>query len=81
MVSYGLPLVGFNLGDLIDNGNGEVSLKKPNDKYLCINPDGGIEERDAPGGPWESFKLSKSGTSLLAVRGDRVFVLPLVDVG
>jgi hypothetical protein len=81
MVSYGLPVVGFNLGDLIDNGNGTVSVKKPNGAILCVNPDGGLEERDAPGGPWESFRVSKSGTSLLAVRGDRVYVLPLVDVG
>lgn len=81
MVSYGLPIVGFNLGDLIQNGNGEVSLKKPNEKYLCVTPEGQLEERDAPGGPWESFRPSKNGTALIAVRGDRVYVLPFVDLG
>lgn len=38
-----------------DNGNGTISLLKPNGKWLCITPEGREEERDSPGGVWESF--------------------------
>lgn len=78
MVAYGTPMLGFQTGDTKDNGDGTVSVQKPNGKWLCITPDGATEERDNPGGPWESFK--RTSTSLVAIRGDRTFVLPLVNL-
>lgn len=83
MIAYGLPVVGFNAGDLHDNGNGTVSVKKPDGRVLTVTPDGLIEDRsiDSLGGAWESFKVSKNGTSLVAERdGGRVYVLPLVNL-
>lgn len=82
MIAYAPPVSGFKPGDLVDNGNGTVSVKKPNGKFLCITPDGQEEERDTPGGAWESFTKGKA--SLLADRdggptGPRVFVLPLAE--
>ena len=59
MIGYGLPISGFAGGDLHDNGNGTVSVKKPNGKYLCVTPEGEVQERDEPGGPWESFRKGK----------------------
>ncbi len=79
MVAYGLPILGFQPGDTHDNGDGTVSVKKPNGKWLCVTPEGQIEERDGPGGPWESFK--RTSTSLVALRDTRTYVLPLVDLG
>lgn len=79
MIAYGTPAPGFLPGDEHDNGNGTLSVRKPNGKWLCVTPDGGIEERDDPGGPWESFKRGKNGSSLVAERGDRVFVLPRAE--
>lgn len=82
MLAYASPVAGFLPGDLVDNGNGTVSVKKPNGKYLCCTPEGRIEERDTPGGLWESFRKSKS--SLIAerdggARGPQIFVLPLAE--
>lgn len=81
MIAFGTPVPGFAGGDLVDNGNGTVSAKKPNGKYLCVTPDGNVEERDTPGGVWESFQ--QTPTALIAWRekdqpNDRVYVLPLV---
>src|SRR5262245_6194797 len=49
------PMKGFLPGTEVDNGNGTISVQKPNGKFLCITPDGSVEERDTPGGEWESF--------------------------
>lgn len=82
MIAYSAPVPGFNPGDLVDNGNGTVSVKKTNGKFLCITPDGHVEERDTPGGAWESFRKGKA--SLIAERdggaaGQKVFVLSLAE--
>jgi hypothetical protein len=80
MRAYGPIVPGFKPGKDHDNGNGTISVQKPNGKWLCVTPDGGIEERDTPGGAWESFY--KSGTSLVAerdggARGTLVYVLAI----
>lgn len=78
MIAYAPPVPGFKPGDLHDNGNGTVSVQKPNGKWVCVTPDGAVEERDTPGGAWESFTRGK--TSLLASRDPgRVYVLPLAE--
>lgn len=82
MIAYGSPVPGFAAGDLVDNGDGTVSVQKPNGKFLCVTPEGGIEERDTPGGLWESFRKGKA--SLIAerdggTRGAVVYILPLVE--
>lgn len=82
MIGYSAPVPGFLPGDLVDNGNGTVSVKKPNGRYLCVTPNGTIEERDSPGGAWESFRRGKS--SLIAERdgdaaGPKVYVLGLAE--
>lgn len=82
MIAYAPPVPGFLAGELVDNDNGTVSVLKPNGKYLCVTPDGGIEERDSPGGLWESF--TQGATSLIAERdggnrGPLVYVLPMAQ--
>ena len=79
MIAYAPPVPGFLPGEEHDNPDGTVSVQKPNGKWLCVTPDGGIEERDSGGGLWESFQ--RNATCLLAFRdggaaGPRVFVLP-----
>lgn len=81
-IAYAPPVPGFLAGELVDNGNGTVSVRKPNGTFLCVTPDGHVEERDSPGGAWESFRKGKS--ALIAERdgGDRgllVYVLPLAE--
>ena len=49
------------VGDSVDNGNGTISIKKPNGKYVCLTPQKTWEERDSPGGPWESFVRCSNG--------------------
>jgi hypothetical protein len=82
MIAYAPPVPGFLAGSIVDNGNGTVSVEKPNGKFLCVTPDGGLEERDSPGGLWESFR--QGATSLIAERdggprGPLVYVLPLAQ--
>lgn len=82
MIAYAPPVAGFHPGDLVDNGNGTVSVKKPNGQFLCVTPDGHLEERPGAGGLWESFRKGKS--SLIAERdggaaGPRVYVLPIAE--
>ena len=76
--AYGPLLPGFKPGSEHDNGNGTISVQKPNGKWLCVTPDGNIEERDSPCGLWESFLVGNG--CLIAERdgGDRgplVYVL------
>ncbi len=79
MIAYGPPLIGFVLGELVDNGNDTVSIQKPNGKYVCVTPEGVVQERDAPGGPWESY--TKAEGVLLAQRdGGRVYLLQTVNL-
>lgn len=75
MLAYGTPLPDFALGTPVANADGSVSIKKPNGKYLCVTPDGGVEERDHPGGPWESFRRTQN--CLIAERDGKVYVLPI----
>lgn len=78
MIGYGAPIPGFLAGDLIDNGNGTVSVRKANGKILCVTPEGDMQERDSPGGPWESFRRGKG--CLIAERdGGGFHVLPLAE--
>lgn len=82
VIAYSAPVAGFLPGDFEDNGNGTVSVKKPNGKYLCVTPEGRVEERPGGGGLWESFRKGKS--SLIAerdggARGPQIFVLPLAE--
>lgn len=78
MIAYGLPIPGFSAGEEIENVDGTVSIKKPNGKFLCVTPEGKIEERDHGNGAWENFRRGKNG--LIAERdGGRVYVLPRVE--
>lgn len=82
MIAYAPPVPGFLPGEIHDNGNGTVSVQQPNGKWLCVTPEGQIEERDTPGGAWESFRKGK--TALIAERdggsrGPLVYVLPLAE--
>ncbi len=82
MIAYAPPVPGFLPGDLHDNGNGTVSVQKPNGQWLCVTPEGHVEERPTGGGAWESFRKGK--TSLIAERdggavGSKVYVLPLAE--
>jgi hypothetical protein len=76
MIAYAPPVPGFLPGELEPHPDGGVlyAVRKPNGKVLCCTPDGVLEERESAG-PWEGFR--KSGTSLIAERGDKVYVLPL----
>lgn len=83
-IAYAPPVPGFLAGDLHDNGNGTVSVQKPNGQWLCVTPTGSVEERPGPGGLWESFVRGKNST-LLAWRdggaaGLKVFVLCIAEV-
>lgn len=83
IAAYGPVQPGFLPGTEHDNGNGTLSVQKPNGKWLCVTPTGSVEERDTPGGVWESFK--KGANCLIAERdggdqGPQVFVLMAVDV-
>ena len=69
---------GFAACTEVDNGNGTISLQKPNGKFLAVTPEGSVEERDTPGGVWESFK--KGSNCIIAERdgeakGPLVYVL------
>lgn len=83
MIAYSAPVPGFLPGELHDNGNGTVSVQKPNSKWLCVTPTGAVEERDTPGGAWESFRRGKN-SSLIAERdggaaGPVIYVLALAE--
>lgn len=76
--AYGPVMPGFLPGNEHDNGDGTISVQKPNGKWLCVTPEGRLEERDSPGGLWESFKKGKG--CLIAerdggARGPVVYVL------
>lgn len=80
--AYGPVLPGFKPGTEHDNGNGTISIQKPNGKWLCVTPDGYLEERDTPGGVWESFVKGKG--CLIAERdggdeGPVVYVLEAAE--
>lgn len=84
MIAFGQALPGFTKGEEVDNGNGTVSFKKPNGKFLCVTPGGQVEERDTPGGVWESFTYGKNRASLVAERegpdgSPVVYVLPIAE--
>lgn len=81
-VAYASPLPGFLPAEEAphpDPGfSGQVTLRKPNGRYLCITPQGQVEERDysgggSPGG-WEAFE--PRGTYYLARREGNIYVLP-----
>jgi len=61
MIAYGPPMQDFAVGEEHDNGNGTVSIKKPHGSWLCVTPAGAVEERDTPGGVWESFVRGDTG--------------------
>ena len=61
MIAYGPLMKDFAPGVEHDNGNGTVSVQKPNGKWLCVTPPGVVEERDTPGGVWESFLKGPNG--------------------
>ena len=84
MIAYAPPVPGFLPGAIADNGNGTVSVQKPNGAWLCVTPYGSVEERPTGGGLWESFRLGRNGASLIAERdggdlGPLVYVLPLAE--
>jgi hypothetical protein len=66
----------------IDNGNGTISCRKTNGKIFCVTDTGAIEERDSPGGPFESFY--KTTSALVADRPwggkQRAYLLPYAEV-
>ena len=61
MIAYGLPMKDFSAGEEHDNDNGTISIRKPNGKWQCVTPTGGVEERESPGGVWESFVRGDTG--------------------
>lgn len=76
--AYSYVMQGFEPGTEHDNGNGTISVQKANGKWLCVTPDGFLEERDEPGGLWESF--IKGRGCLIAERdgganGPKVYVI------
>lgn len=79
MIAYAAPIAGFLPGDLVPHPENPslLALKKPNGKFVCVTPDGKIEERDAAGS-WESFRRGKS-SSLIAERDGKVYVLPCAE--
>ena len=78
MIAYSTPVPGFSPGDILQNLDGTVSVRKPSGKFLCVTPEGAVEERDTGGGVWETFRQGK--TALIAERdGGRVYVLPYVE--
>lgn len=82
MIAYAPPVHGFLPGTISDNGNGTVSVQKPNGQWLCVTPEGRVEERPTGGGLWESFRKGKA--CLIAERdggaaGPVVYVLPLAE--
>jgi len=78
LAAYGdKPMKGFLPGVEHDNGNGTISVQKPNGKWLCITPEGEVQERDDPGGPWESFL---KGRGCLIAQRDGESKGPLVYV-
>lgn len=82
-IAYSAPVPGFLPGEIHDNGNGTVSVQKPNGSWLCVTPEGRLEERPTGGGLWESFRRGKNA-SLIAERdggalGPQVYVLPLAE--
>jgi len=68
--------------EVIDNGNGTESYRKTNGKIFCLTEEGKIEERDSPGGPFESFV--RTPTALVADRPwngvQRAYLLPYAEV-
>lgn len=60
-IAYGQPLKDFHPGEVVENGDGTVSVQKPNGQFLCITPEGKVEERPTPGGVWESFVKGSNG--------------------
>ena len=61
MIAYGPPMRDFAVGEEHDNGNGTISIKRPNGRWLCVTPAGAVDERDTPGGVWESFVRGDTG--------------------
>jgi hypothetical protein len=83
IVAYGQIQPGFASCTEVDNGNGTISLQKPNGKFVAVTPEGSVEERDTPGGVWESFR--KGNNCVIAERdgeakGPLVYVLMAVDI-
>lgn len=74
-IAYAPPLPGFlpAAEEPHPYGGGQVLLRKPNGKIVCVTPQGAVEERDNPGG-WEAFE--PHGTYYLARREGNIFVLP-----
>ena len=80
--AYGTLIPGFVPGTEHDNGDGTISVQKPNGKWLCVTPEGAVEERDTPGGAWESFL--KGNGCLIAerdggARGPVVYIVSAVE--
>lgn len=56
---------GYLPGETVAITTSTVSVRKPNGKWLSVQPNGSYEERDAVG-PWETFTLDAS-TNVLRV--------------
>ncbi len=71
------PLIAGVSGASEPNPDGSISIKKKNGAYLCVTPEGTIEERPHGNGAWENFLID--GNFLVADRGDHTFLLPFAE--
>lgn len=80
MSTYGTPVLGFSQGQIEPHPDGGswLAVRKPAGKFLCVTPEGTVEERDKPG-PWERFRKSKKGNLIAERDGNRVYVLALEE--
>ena len=76
MIAFAPAVAGFLPGkdEPHPDGNGQILVRLPSGKVLCCTPDGALETRDHAG-PWEAFR--KGASSIIAERGDKVFVFPV----
>jgi len=62
--AFYFPLAsGYLPGESVDVGSGNVAIKKPNGKWLSVQPNGSYEDRDAVG-PWETFTPDTKSNTL-----------------
>jgi hypothetical protein len=64
----------WHFGEVINGG-----IKKPNGKYLSIQPDGSYEERDAVGGPYEQIVPAADLNVLVVKPRNTTFKVPFVE--
>ncbi|MDH5244851.1 MAG: hypothetical protein OEW98_00255 [Betaproteobacteria bacterium] len=73
------PLMNFVAGDQVPHPDpGFVAVRKPGGRFVCLTPDGVLEDRPTAGA-WERFRVATNGAFLVAERDGRTFVVPYVS--